>query len=254
MHDAGAVRGLQPAGDLQRQAQGFGQRQRPAAQALAQGDPLDQLADQQLAALHLRDLMDGEDVRMVERRDGERLAAETADALGIVRQVRRQELDGDPSLEVRIDRQVHRSHAARADLLQQLEAAQPPAAEVLGLARFGLHRLAVTPDQKTDRLLADRILEKAVVAVMGEQRLDLAAQLEVTAAPAIEQGAALGGRTLERRGEELVDPLPTLGVHRPQAHSSSRRRKALARCQSRVTVSGWTASRAAVSSTLRPPK
>ncbi len=65
----------------------------------------------------LADVVDGADVRVVERGRRLGLALEAAQGLGILGDVVRQELQGDKTVEARIFRLVDHTHAATAQLL-----------------------------------------------------------------------------------------------------------------------------------------
>jgi len=58
---------------------------------------------------------DRSDVRMIERREHLRLAAEPCDALGVLRECSGQDLDRDVAVELRVPRPVHLPHATSAD-------------------------------------------------------------------------------------------------------------------------------------------
>src|SRR5439155_10239339 len=72
---------------------------------------LDELEDDELAALVLAPVEDGDDVRVRERRDRPRLAAEALDVLVVVGEVWVQDLERDPPLEQRVPRLEDARHA-----------------------------------------------------------------------------------------------------------------------------------------------
>jgi hypothetical protein len=92
-----------------------------------------------------------------------------------------------------------------------------------------------------------------MLLVRREQGLHLHVQLLVSCAFAGEIRQPVRGRALQHGFEDTIDMLPPLPVHLIQPFANSRRRNALARPHSRVTVSRWTPSTSAISSTLRPP-
>ena len=70
------------------------------------------------------DAVDLRDVRVVERREHLRLAREPRDALRIMRDDVRQDLDGDITVQLRIARAIHLAHAAFAHLGEDLVGAR----------------------------------------------------------------------------------------------------------------------------------
>src|SRR5262245_16828887 len=64
--------------------------------------------------------MDRDDVRMVERGDGARLARETGKAFGVLRDVVRKDLQGHVAGQARIVGAIHRAHATSAECAADL--------------------------------------------------------------------------------------------------------------------------------------
>jgi hypothetical protein len=128
VHDPGAVRGVERLSDLRAEAQDLRQRQRSLREALRERLALDQLEHHvvQLVALDARaaDVVDRTDVRVVQRRDALRLALEAGAELGVRRELRRQQLDGDLAVELRVARAVDLAHAAGAERSGHLVAAE----------------------------------------------------------------------------------------------------------------------------------
>ena len=89
--------------------------QRALLEAGAQRLAVDELGDDERGVAVLRELEDGEDVRMRELRDAHRLALEPRERAGIRRELRGEDLDGDVAIEPRIARAIDLAHAARAD-------------------------------------------------------------------------------------------------------------------------------------------
>ena len=102
---------------------------------MLQRRPVEELHDEERAAVLLADIVDGADVGVVQRRCGARLAAESGQGLGIFREVRRQELQRDEALQPRILGFVHDAHSAAAQLLDD----------------------AVVRERLTDQRIADRL-------------------------------------------------------------------------------------------------
>src|SRR5262249_25587569 len=101
--------------------------------------------------------------------------------------------------------------------------------------------------------------ESARAIVRREQRQDVPLHAGPIGCLALDEGAALGGRTIERLVKQLVDLGPDLGGLWPIAHarsapSSSRSSHARANVQCRFTVASEISSAAAVSGTDIPPK
>ena len=76
-----------------------------------------QLHRDEVQAVGLFDRMHGDDVRMIERGDGFGFSREPHATLGISGQLRRQDLEGDLTIEAGVLRQIDLAHAAGADRL-----------------------------------------------------------------------------------------------------------------------------------------
>ena len=117
------VREGEAAGDLERDLERAPDRQPPLlVQDLLERPPLDQLEDDELPALVLAAVDDGDDVRMRQLRHCARLAAEALDVLVVVRVVLVQDLERDLPLEQRVVRPEDARHATCADELLELVA------------------------------------------------------------------------------------------------------------------------------------
>ena len=82
---------------------------------LAQALAVDELHHHGLAAVVLDRVVNGDDVRMVQPGDGDRLAPESLGDHRIGGEVRLQPLDGDLAIELDVGRQPHLGHAALRD-------------------------------------------------------------------------------------------------------------------------------------------
>src|SRR6185503_6070569 len=82
-----------------------------ARDAVRQRLALEQLHDQIVVA----DVVEGADVRMVQRRDRLRLALEARAQIGSMCELRRQDLDGDAAIEPGVAGAVDLAHPARAE-------------------------------------------------------------------------------------------------------------------------------------------
>ena len=89
MDDAFLVRRVERLGDLARNREGVGDRQRPAREAIGKGGALDQLEDQRGHAIGFLEAVDRADVRMIERGEQAGFAREAGTTLGVCGEVRR---------------------------------------------------------------------------------------------------------------------------------------------------------------------
>jgi hypothetical protein len=129
MHDAGRMRGAQCGGDLggNRNGVGYG-HSTGALHRLAQRFAIDQFGRDESMAVSLAGLEDREDVRMIEAGSGHRLLLEAAHDVGIVREIRRQDLHGDVAIELGVARAIHLAHATGSDGADDLISAESRAA------------------------------------------------------------------------------------------------------------------------------
>ena len=127
MHDPLLVRGFEGFRDLLRNGEGFVDRYRTARNALGQVITLDELHHECATALRLFDTVDRSDVWMVQRGEDLGFALKTRQPIGIRRQRRRDDLDGDFALQPRVRRAIDLAHAAGADLRNDFVEAEPSA-------------------------------------------------------------------------------------------------------------------------------
>jgi hypothetical protein len=80
--------------------------------------PVDELRGDEVRAVGLADLVNGDDVRMIQRRRRLGLANETVHSVSVVGEFRRQDLEGDFTAKRRILREIHLAHPAFADWRQ----------------------------------------------------------------------------------------------------------------------------------------
>ena len=111
MNDAFLVRGGQAAGDRDGDLHGSAMGNRAALELRPEGLSLEQLGDRIRGALVAPEIVDGEDVRVVERRDRVRLPLETRERVGVLRQRFGEHLDRNVALQLRIPRLVDLAHA-----------------------------------------------------------------------------------------------------------------------------------------------
>ena len=114
MHDAAAMRLVQGLHDLVRAVQQLARREAAVAGHAVQRAALDELHDDEAAALVFAHFVDLADEGVIERGGGQRLAAQPLAGLRLVLHALRQHLDGDLALEDRVVGQVHLAHAALA--------------------------------------------------------------------------------------------------------------------------------------------
>ena len=113
-----------PLRDLQRVVHGLLQGDRARVEPAAQRLALQQLHDGEGDAVVGAEVVDREDVRMRERRDGLRLALEPRERVGIGGDGFGEDLDRDVAVELRVPRPVDLAHAARAERREDLVGAE----------------------------------------------------------------------------------------------------------------------------------
>ena len=96
-------------------ANASGERQRAPAHAIVQRVALDQLEHQGRHAAGVFETVDCPDVRMIERREQSRFALEARHAIGVRRERRRQDLQRDVAIQLRVARAIDLAHAAGAE-------------------------------------------------------------------------------------------------------------------------------------------
>ena len=117
MNDALGVRGLERISDLNGQIEHFGEPERlPTLQSLPQRLALEQFHGQEPLTVDVIDLVDRADVRVVQRRGGARLALKAFQCDTVLRDLRRQELQRDITVESGVVGAIHHTHPPRADL------------------------------------------------------------------------------------------------------------------------------------------
>ena len=114
MHDAAAMRFVQRLHDLVRALQQLARREAAFAGHAIQRPALDELHDDEAAALVLAHFVDLADEGVIERGGGQRLATQPLAGVRMVLHALRQHLDGDLALEDRVVRKVDLAHAALA--------------------------------------------------------------------------------------------------------------------------------------------
>ena len=108
------MRFLQRIADLHATLQRLLQRHRPFLQPRFQSLALDILHNQVVGPILATDVVQHANVRMIQRRNGAGFPLEALLGLGIVRQMNRQDFDGDGAVEARVGRAIDFSHASGA--------------------------------------------------------------------------------------------------------------------------------------------
>ena len=251
VHDAGVVRVLEPARDLQRDRERFVEGKTSASDPLLQRLAVVQRhRDEQLSIAGLADSVNRANVGVIEcrRRPGFRDEPRLRPRIGAER--RRQELERHVTSEPLVARFVHDAHAAGANCLLD---------DVFG------NRAAGPVDDRFPQQRAGRRHERRqaiddTLLVVGEQqRFHFASEISVGAAARVHERAALLRGAFDCLTEDILNERPPIrcrgvAMFRRTAHaSSSRFSHARAVAHSRLTVAGDTCSASAVSSTVIPP-
>ena len=111
MHDAGGVRGGERLGELRADA-APPSRSAGAADQRVERLALDELRREEPAVVELADLVDGDDVRVVERRSGARFLLEPANGVGLPGESVRSSFSATLRPSLRVVREVDLAHAA----------------------------------------------------------------------------------------------------------------------------------------------
>ncbi len=115
MNHALAIRRCQAMRDLRRKLRGLAHRQRPGAHLLAQRFAFEQFTDEIRRALVNARVVNGQYVRMIQRRQRLGLLLEAPQPIGIGDKILRQDLDGHVAVQPRVPRAKHFTHPARAN-------------------------------------------------------------------------------------------------------------------------------------------
>ena len=116
MDDAGGVGRIERVGQLRQDAGDLADRHLPVGEASRKGFPLVvRHRDERLAGM-VADLVERRDVGMIQRAGGARLAQQASRGFRIMDRSGQQEFERDPPFQVGIFSQIHRAHAAGADV------------------------------------------------------------------------------------------------------------------------------------------
>ena len=138
--DAGFVSAGEPARDLASDLEQTPVGKRPRERRFAERPAFDELHRDVGDRALLAHLVYGHDVRVVQGRSGAGLPLEATNLDGVRRDCLGQDFQGHVPQQSRVPRPVHLSHPARAELPENLVAAEPAAAPRRGAA-FPAHRL-----------------------------------------------------------------------------------------------------------------
>jgi hypothetical protein len=100
--------------DLSHDGDRFVDRQRSTRDAIGERRAFHQLEDQRLRAFRFLEAVDGPDVRMIQGGENLSFALEARQAIEIECELRREDLDRDVAIQLRIARPIHLPHPARA--------------------------------------------------------------------------------------------------------------------------------------------
>ena len=115
MRDAVAVRLVEGAGELDPVLQHLRRWQRPFFQSRPERRALHVFHDNEVNAVLPAYVVQRADVGMIQAGDGFGLALEALPAHRIVREMRRKNLDGDRTVQARVQRPINLAHSARAE-------------------------------------------------------------------------------------------------------------------------------------------
>jgi hypothetical protein len=115
MDDTVPVGGLECVGDLGAESQHLVQGQGAARQSRRQRLTFQQLEYEVVGLVLAADIVQAADMRVIQGRDRSGLPGEAPAELGIVRQIRREDLDRHATIESGVTGFVHLAHASRAD-------------------------------------------------------------------------------------------------------------------------------------------
>jgi len=115
MDDPLSMRSVERISDLISDPQSIIQRDRTAPQSLGQRFPVDELQHERWYPRCVLESEDGADVGMIERSEHTRFALEAREALGIGRELRRENFEGNVTAEPRITSPIHFAHTAASE-------------------------------------------------------------------------------------------------------------------------------------------
>ena len=123
VHDRGGVRGRERRGGLNGDVEDLAQRERTALQPLAHRFAFDEFGNDEARRLVIADFVDGQDVRMIERRRGPRFLQKPGQPLRVGAELASQHFQRDLPAEHRVGGAIHLAHAAAPEQAMNLIAA-----------------------------------------------------------------------------------------------------------------------------------
>ena len=116
MDDAAGVRRVERVGDLDAERKDGFEFHRAAADQVLERRTVEELHDEEGAAVVLADVVNGADIGMIQSGSGFGFAAKTLEGLAILREIFGKKLQGDEAAEARVLGLVNHAHAAAAEL------------------------------------------------------------------------------------------------------------------------------------------
>ena len=114
VRDAFGMRHVQRVGSLHGDVDDRRRQERPPRDSGGNGLPLDMFHDDEMQTVALTDVVDGCDIRMIQRGGRAGFALEALHPFRVSRQVARENLDRDGPIKPRVPREIHLTHAAGA--------------------------------------------------------------------------------------------------------------------------------------------
>ena len=187
MNDASAVRGFETGGALQRDGDGVLARKTSGIQPLAQSYAVDQFGGNEPGTRVVADLVNGDGVWMVEGGGGAGLGLQTSHSRGIMREVGRENLQGNFAAETGISSAVHLAHASGTQDVNDLVGSER------GSDATGSGVRSQVRDLPYEAIGREEIADPVTRV---EEGFDLAAQLWIVATGRVEQRGTVPRRSL----------------------------------------------------------
>ena len=121
MDDAPVVGELQRVAQRRHDGQRLLRRELPRAQKLAQVHAVHKFHEQVIKSARLPEVVNGDDVRMVQRRERLRLAREAFGELRVAHALRREEFQRDEAVQGFLPRLIDHAHAAASEAFENFE-------------------------------------------------------------------------------------------------------------------------------------
>src|ERR1051326_8468947 len=120
MYDAAAMCLFQGVGDLNAEFHDLRYRDRASFQTISESFPVDVLHDEEVTTILSADVVQYAYVRVIQAGDDLRFALKALATNGVGRDIGRENLDGDCTLEADVSRTIHFSHSAHAESCDDL--------------------------------------------------------------------------------------------------------------------------------------